>query len=593
MVHFMLDADRQQAVGLQFKGFAVAVQRLHPDAVMAGDVFKMAWHRQAAFKVFLAAAQRFESWIDEYQRRVLFFGNIQYQQALVYIHLGCRKTNAGGGVHGLKHVIDELPQGVIDALDWLGNGAQARIGKLKDGEQGHGCRYLSGSGSLILEAAVDLLANAMIALIISELDPAPCGAGLCRRYPLMQRPDNAKNDKGKFPMIKRFAGRALVVVSACLVSTVFAADLPVADSTVADSTAANAAASVALNPDHPTSYTVQSGDTLWGIAEKFLQNPWEWPAVWHINEQVANPHQISPGDVLRLTWKDGRPSLAIDASPGSSGGTVGIGSARSTAEVMADGKTVKLRPRIRESVMASAIPAIPLKNIETFLIDSRVMELDELNKAPYLIAGSEKRIIMGRGDTVYGRSRMKAWSETSPEYGVYRVGAAYVDPITNEVLGQEARKIGSARILVVDKDIATMRVLESELDLRVDDKLLHNDQRTVQSIFYPQPAPDGLTGRIIHIFGTIGFGARYDVAVINRGTREKVAAGHVFAIMQAGELVQDQAAGDAVRLPPTRAGLMIIFRTFDKVSYGLIMKSTRQIAKGDIVEPPRIDIAID
>ncbi len=587
MIHFMLDADRQQAVGRKFKGLAVAAQCLHPDTIMAGDVFKMARHGQAAFKVLLAAAQRFESWVNEYQRRAFVFGNIQYQQALVYVHLGCRKTNAGGGVHGLKHVIDELPQGVIDRLDRLGNGAQARIGKLKDGEQGHGYRLSVVFRAAYSEAAVDLLANAMIALIISGLDPAHRGARLCRRHPLIQRPDNAKNDKGKFPMIKRFAGWALVVVSACLISAAFAAD------SAAPAPAANAATPVVVNPDHPTSYTVQPGDTLWGIAEKFLENPWEWPAVWHINEQVANPHQISPGDVLRLTWKDGRPSLAIDSSPAGADSVAGIGSAQSITEVMPDGKTVKLRPRIRESAVASAIPAIPLKNIEAFLVDSRVMTLDELDKAPYIVAGSEKRIVMGRGDTIYARSRAEPWSENFPEYGVYRAGGAYVDPQTGEVLGQEARKIGSTSILAVDKNIATMRVLESASDLRVDDKLLFNDQRTIQSIFYPQPAPEGIEGEIIHIFGTIGFGARNDVVVINRGTREKIAVGQVFSIMQTGEVVRDRVAGDAVKLPPINAGLMIVFRTFDKVSYGLIMKSTRQIAKGDGVRSPRIDIGIE
>lgn len=260
---------------------------------------------------------------------------------------------------------------------------------------------------------------------------------------------------------------------------------------------------------------------------------------------------------------------------------------------MGDGKTIKLRPRIRESEVASAIPAIPLKNIEAFLIDSRVMALDELKKAPYIVAGSDRRIIMGRGDTIYGRAKGKVWLDSYPEYGVYRMGGAYIDPKTSEVLGHEARRIGSTRVLATNKNIATMRVLQSKLDIRVDDKLLFNEQRAVQSIFYPQPAPAGADGTIIHIFDTISFGARNSVVVINRGLREKVEVGQVYSIMQAGEVVRDQTAGDAITLPPTHAGLLIVFRVFEKVSYGLIMRSTRQIANGDGVSAPRPDVVVE
>lgn len=393
-------------------------------------------------------------------------------------------------------------------------------------------------------------------------------------------------------MIKRFAGWTLVL-SACLIGSSFAADevsatAPAAAAPATDAApaagATAAAAPVQLNPDHPDTYTVQPGDTLWGISEKFLKNPWDWPEVWHINEKVGNPHLIYPGDVLHLVWNDGKPTLVV-----ADAGTAGIGSKNSVVEVV-DANTVKLRPRIREMPVAASIPAIPLKNIESFLNESRVVTLDELNKAPYIVAGPERHIVMGRGDTVYARSRERQWTHAYPEYGIYRAGGPYIDPVTGEVLGYEAKEIGSTRVLATDASIATLKVLTSEEDIRVDDKLLYTDQRKVQSIFYPRQPPEGVKGEIIHIFGSIGFAARNDVVVINKGLREKVDVGHVFAIMQKGEKVRDRVVGDTVTLPTTRAGLLIVFRAFDKVSYGLITRSTRQIGKGDIIEAPRIDI---
>lgn len=393
-------------------------------------------------------------------------------------------------------------------------------------------------------------------------------------------------------MIKRLAGWTLVL-SACLINASFAADeVTAAAADVAAPTAPATGATpavadpVRLNPDHPDTYTVKPGDTLWGIAEKFLQDPWSWPEVWHINEKVGNPHLIYPGDVLRLVWSNGRPTLVADSAVTS---TAGIGSAHTGVEVV-DAQTVKLHPRIREMPVAASIPAIPLKNIEAFLNGSRVVSLAELKAAPYIVAGPERRIVMGRDDTVYARSRDGNWTHAYPEYGIYRAGSAYVDPVTGEVLGYEAKEIGSTRVLATDGGIATLKVLTSAEDMRIDDRLLYTDQRKVQSIFYPRPSPDGVVGQIIHIFGSIGFAARNDVVVINKGLRDKVDAGQVFAIMQKGEIVRDRTAGDTITLPATRTGLLIVFRAFDKVSYALITRSTRQIGKGDLVQQPRIDI---
>lgn len=391
-------------------------------------------------------------------------------------------------------------------------------------------------------------------------------------------------------MIKRFAGQALVVAG-CLISHAFAEDAaaPAKPAAAATPAPAATAAAVEVNPDHPTSYTVKQGDTLWGIAEKFLKNPWQWPEVWHINEQVANPHLIYPGDVLRLVWNDGKPSLVVDrdVTPAE---VAKVGGTTSVAEVMPDGKTVKLHPRMREMPFNSAIPAIPMKSIEAFLTDSRVVSLDELKKAPYVVAGADKRVLMGRGDTLYARDQSGKWADAFPEYGIYRQGAALVDPDTRELLGYEAKKVGSVRVLESNHDIATMRVLTSSEDIRLQDRLLGTDQRPVQSMFYPRPAPDGVEGRVLEIFGSLGFGARNDVIVVNKGQRDKVEPGVVFSVMQNGGQVRDSAKGDLVNLPPVTAAQAIVFRSFDRVSYALIMRSSRTVSKGDLVKPPRLGV---
>jgi hypothetical protein len=373
-------------------------------------------------------------------------------------------------------------------------------------------------------------------------------------------------------MIKRFAGRALVVAMALIAGPSFAADAAPA--------AASAPETVQLAEDHPTSYTVKPGDTLWGISQMFLKNPWQWPSIWHVNEQVANPHRIFPGDVLKLTWRDGKPSLERVES---------FQTENANVEVV-DAETLKLRPRIRDTEVAVAIPAIPLRNVEVFLDDSRVVELEELRKAPYVIAGPERRVIMGNGDTLYVRATTPKWSESFPEFGVFRQGKPFIDPRSKEILGYEAKKIATARVLDNEGNLATMRVLSADEDIRIDDRLLLSDQRAIQSVFYPKEGPAGVTPEIIHIFGSIGYAGLNDVIVVNKGKREEVNVGHVFSVLQSGEVVRDRRKGDNVRLPPRRVGLAIVFRAFDKTAFALITRSTSAIRVGDTLGQPRIGL---
>lgn len=371
-------------------------------------------------------------------------------------------------------------------------------------------------------------------------------------------------------MIKRFAGWTLLV-AACLTGPAMAADNE----------------PVPVNPDQPGTYTVQPGDTLWGISEKFLRNPWQWPEVWHVNEQVGNPHRIFPGDVLRLTWKDGKPSMTVESR---ATGEAGSAVASETVDPGTGMDVVKLRPAIRELPLSEAIPAIPLRAIKAFLNDSRVATAEELSAAPYLAAGPDRRIIMGRGDLAYGRDVVDRWATASPEYGVYRAGVVYRDPDTDELLGYEAKRVGNARVIEFEGEIATLRILSSEGELRVQDKLLYDDPRAIQSLFNPRAAPEGVQGKIIEMFGSLGYAARNDVVVINLGLRDQIQPGHVFAVMHKGEMVRDRQRGDLIATPAINTGHVIVFRSFEKVSYALVTGSTRPLQRGDLVKRPRAEL---
>jgi len=332
-----------------------------------------------------------------------------------------------------------------------------------------------------------------------------------------------------------------------------------------------ASAAVVLKDGHPSKYFVKNGDTLWDISGRFLQEPWQWPEIWQINEEISNPHLIYPGDEIRLSYVNGEPRLSVK---------------RGVEETVMSNGTVKLTPRVREIANDEAIPAIPASAIQSYLKEGLVVDRKEIVEAPYLVGGRDRRVIFGEGDTVYARDTATQWEDLDQGYGFYRPGEQYVDPDTNEVLGYEARQIGLGRVASHDGDMITLRVTDSSEDLRIDDRLFSTEDRRVRAVLYPSAPDTKIEAKVIRFFDRLNSVARNDVVVINKGLRDGLKEGNVLDIYGQGEVVRDRQQGDMVQLPREKTGSMVIFRVFDKVSYGLIMESMRPIYMNDIAESP-------
>lgn len=355
------------------------------------------------------------------------------------------------------------------------------------------------------------------------------------------------NDKGILTMMKSF----LRLVGGCLIGV------------------AVQASAVELKPGHPDVYPVKQGDTLWDISNAFLSDPWLWPELWQVNPQIANPHLIYPGDLIKLVYIDGKPALTVERGP--------------RTITYKKGDTIKLTPQVRVEQLDSVIPAIPLEHIQSFLVNNRVLTEDEIEQSPYILAGDENHIVMGLGDYIYGRGD---WSEAHQAYGVYRKGPAYIDPQTKEVLGIAALDLGMARFESVESDVARFKVTSSREDMRPGDRLLPTEERKVDSVFYPK-SPDGdVSGQIIHVFSGVRNVSQYDVVVLNLGDRDGISIGDVLAVHTKGEVVRDRVTKELVKLPDERRGILMVFRTFEKVSYGLVLRAEAPLQVMDVVKNP-------
>lgn len=325
-----------------------------------------------------------------------------------------------------------------------------------------------------------------------------------------------------------------------------------------------------LRDDHPEVYTVVKGDTLWDISGRFLERPWLWPEVWRVNPQIENPHLIYPGDRISLVWVDGQPQLHLER--GDAGRTYRV----------TPSDTEALSPQIRAEPLESAIPAIRLDAIQGFLVQNRVVEPGMLDRAPYVVQGESERIVLGSGDRLYVRGQLP----DSESFSIVRRGPLYVDPETNEVLGREATYIGLGQAVAQEGDIATMFVSNSREEVQIGDRVLPTEQRRLESTFFPSAPNARVDGQIISVFGGVTQVGQFDVVVLNRGEREGLEPGNVLAIYKRGALARDRIANQTIRLPSERAGLLMVYRTFDKLSYGVVLETERPLAVLDQIRNP-------
>lgn len=342
-----------------------------------------------------------------------------------------------------------------------------------------------------------------------------------------------------------------------------------------------AADDVQLKPDRPERYTVVKGDTLWDIAARFLQSPWHWPRVWKINESIKNPHLIYPGDVIVLRYVDGQPELTLLRSEKLSPGAASAPPTES-ARASAVSGTTKLEPRVYSEPLAQAIPTITPDVIVPFLTQPLVVGENELERAGYVTIGFDDRIALGSQSQFYARGI------TDPEaeyFQIFRPGQALRNPDTGELLAYEALYLGDAQRLERG-DPSKLVVTSVKQEILPTDRLLVAPRRAALPYYFPHAPEKPVHGRVIAALNAVAEIGSHTVVTISVGQREGIEEGHVLRVMYRQGKHRDPVTRSKYSLPDEESALLLVFRTFEKVSYGLVLNATRPVNLLDAVVTP-------
>lgn len=334
---------------------------------------------------------------------------------------------------------------------------------------------------------------------------------------------------------------------------------------------------VQIREDAPDRHIVVKGDTLWDISAKFFKDPWKWPEIWALNKQdIKDPHWIYPGNVVYLDRRSGTLSTTPPSGDATSATT-------QTADVAPANDIEKFSPKVRVVGQNSeAIPAIPLNIVSSFLSRPLVVESEELESAPTLVGTYEQRTLLSANDIAYAKDLP---SDKGAQWQIYRPSVTFVDPDTDEELGQEVLYLGDA---TAEKfgDPSTMRITKSVLEINKGDHFAQAASG-YSANFLPHAPSANINAKVISIYGGVQQAGQRAVITLNKGQRDGIEVGHVLGIYQKGEVIKTKGwFTPNVVLPDMRYGLVMVFRVFNKVSYALVMETKLPVQLLDRVSTP-------
>ena len=328
-----------------------------------------------------------------------------------------------------------------------------------------------------------------------------------------------------------------------------------------------------IKADAPNRYIVKKGDTLWDISGRYLDSPWRWKEIWATNKQIKNPNLIYPNDVLILCVIQGKTLVGVDTGEGCAGVEKQL-----TGNVVASSVTV--------TSTANSIPPIPWSAIQHWLDKTIIVNPADFNTTPYILASKKGNLITASGDKVHAKGVPLIVGQ---RYGIYREGEKYVEPKTQKVIGLEVTQVATGLVTSTETNgVTSLQLIDSYgKEVREGDRVFVELNNSIPPVFYPTPAAVNRGGMIVRVMNSISSAAKGSVVAINLGSAHGAKPGDVLTVFQKGAVIRDIKDNDTpVRLPSEPTGMVMVFNTFDNISYAYVLDSELPLNVGDQLLPP-------
>ena len=358
---------------------------------------------------------------------------------------------------------------------------------------------------------------------------------------------------------------------------------------------AQSAVSDVLRTDHPTEYVVVKGDTLWDISARFLEKPWLWPEIWQKNPQVKDPHWIYPGDVIRLTYVDGKPVLTINQKPANTNQT----------PVGAIDVDIYNRPYLQDLHIVTSFKNLP------YVLGVEEGQLLATENRPIYVKGLQgvkvgETVEIFRPTRNFGRNYkhdkqrslstdLNSRGDQMPDLYVTTWKGISSSPNSSDYIGTEMRKIASGKVTQISGDITRVFVEKADREIRQGDRVTPNSGSDYDPYYFPSKGPDITQDVRIMAFTDIAYhGGRRSVITIPIGSLQGVKNGNTYSIWTQAEDVPDTIAHsepiaanfDKHTMMQENIGTAMVFRTFENVSYAIIYENVQPVSIGDYLKNP-------
>ncbi|TET94552.1 MAG: LysM peptidoglycan-binding domain-containing protein [Desulfobacteraceae bacterium] len=313
------------------------------------------------------------------------------------------------------------------------------------------------------------------------------------------------------------------------------------------------ALSSSISAGKKATHIVKKGDTLWSICEKYYGDPYLWPELWEMNQFVTNPHWISPGDVITLFEYKEKKLKPVK-------------------------KVVKLKKQPVKIRKLMGIDVSSLTNTKALglLLHEMIVPWGKI------FDFEAEKILLSKDDTVYVKM-YKEDIKPGDKFTIYSISNLINHPLTGEKFGYIYFFKGILEMGKAQKGYHIAKISESFKTIYKNDLLI--PYHPVSSCVLPIPYQDNITAHIVAAKDKLELLGQYSVVYIDAGSSKNVQKGNIFEAIQERESISEPLKKETVALPPAILGKILILKTTENTSTGVVFWASKNFTNGIKVRP--------